>query len=356
MRVEGRDLAALPKAHLHLHLVGGMRRSTLQLLAERHGLTLPADLLAGPDLRATAETGWRRFERLYAAARSVLRTPEDLAHLLTEIVEDERAAGSAWVELQVDPTAFRGAFGGLVPAAELLVALAAQAARGSAVGVGLVVTANRTHHPAQAAALARLAVRLAGQADPVAPVVGFGLAGDEQARPAADYAQAFRIARAGGLLALPHGGELCGPTSVRDCLDALGARRIGHGVRAVEDPTLPGELAARGVVLEVCPSSNVALGVARELAAVPLRALLAAGVPVALGADDPLLFGAGLVEQYEIARAVHRLSDGELAALARTSVRASAAPAELRGSLERGIGAWLAAGSPPRASPGPLSR
>ena len=132
------------------------------------------------------------------------------------------------------------------------------------------------------------------------------------------------------------------PQAVAECLDLLGADRIGHGVRSVEDLALVAQLAERQVPLELCPTSNVALGVFADPAAVPLRTLMDAGVPIALGADDPLLFGPRLLAQYEEARTVHRLSDAELARLAAESVRASTAPDPTKAHLLTAITTWLA--------------
>jgi len=129
---------------------------------------------------------------------------------------------------------------------------------------------------------------------------------------------------------------------VAACLDDLHANRIGHGVRAVEDPAVVKRLAAEGVTCEVCPSSNVALGIVTGPSLVPVRRLFEAGVPVVLGADDPLLFGPRLTAQYEIARHAHGFTDAELADLARASVLASAAPEPLRTELLTGIDGWLA--------------
>jgi adenosine deaminase len=129
---------------------------------------------------------------------------------------------------------------------------------------------------------------------------------------------------------------------VRACLDELHADRIGHGVSAAEDPELLARLAASRTTLEVCPTSNMALGVARTARDVPLLTLLDAGVQVALGADDPLLFGPRLAAQYELARSVHGLSDDELASLARMSVTGSAAPDDVKLRLLGGIDSWLA--------------
>ncbi|HLM88422.1 MAG TPA: adenosine deaminase [Streptosporangiaceae bacterium] len=335
-----RSLATLPKAHLHLHLTGAMRHATLVDLADRHGIRLPPALTEDwpPQLSGTDERGWFRFQRLYDMARSVLRTPADVRRLLTETAEDERAEGSGWLEIQLDPDGYAARFGGVTAVVELALDAAAAASRATGVGIGLIVAANRTKHPLGARTLARLAAQYAGRG-----VTGFGLSNDERRGPAQDFARAFRIAERAGLLLVPHGGELAGPASVAACLDDLHADRIGHGVRAAEDPAVVKRLAAEGVTCEVCPSSNVALGVVPAPSRVPLRQLFEAGVPVALGADDPLLFGPRLAAQYEIARYAHGFGDAELADLARTSVLGSVAPDPLRARLLAGIDAWLAA-------------
>jgi len=335
----GRSLSALPKAHLHLHLTGSMRHATLVELAAQHGIRLPSALTEDwpPQLSGTDERGWFRFQRLYDTARSVLRTPADIRRLVTETAQDERAEGSRWLEIQVDPDGYAARFGGITAMIELVLDAAGAAARATGVGIGVIVAANRTKHPLEARTLARLAAQYAGRG-----VVGFGLSNDERRGPPRDFIPAFRIAERAGLLLVPHGGELCGPASVTACLDDLHADRIGHGVRAVEDPAVLKRLAAEQITCEVCPSSNVALGIAGGPAQVPLRPLAEAGVPVALGADDPLLFGPRLTAQYEIAREAHGFSDAELAGLARSSVLASAAPGPLRAALLAGIDSWLA--------------
>jgi adenosine deaminase len=340
-----RSLTALPKAHLHLHFTGSMRHSTLVELAAERGVHLPDALVEGwpPELHATDERGWFRFQRLYDIARSVLREPADVHRLLREAAEDEAAEGSRWLEIQVDPSGYAARFGGLTPTVELVLDAAREAEAATGVGIRVIIAANRTRHPLDAKTLARLAVRHAGRG-----VVGFGLSNDERRGRAYDFEGAFRIASRGGLLSTPHGGELLGPGSVRECVDTLGADRIGHGVRAVEDPRLLEKIVARGVTLEVCPSSNVGLGVVPTAADVPVRALFEAGAPIALGADDPLLFGTRLARQYELAREVYGFSDTELAELARCSIRGSAAPVDVRKDLLDQIEAWLAPDGPDR--------
>jgi adenosine deaminase len=266
----------------------------------------------------------------------VLRTANDLYRLVREIAEDELAEGSRWLELQADPSGYASRFGGITAFTELLLDAAATAAQATGVGIAIVIAANRTRHPMDARVLARLAAQFAGRG-----VVGFGLSNDERRGPAGDFERAFAIAGRAGLLLVPHGGELLGAASVTATLDRLRADRIGHGIRAVEDPEVVKRLATAGVTLEVCPSSNVALGVVPDAAAVPVRVLFEAGVPVALGADDPLLFGRRLVRQYEIARDVHGFSPRELADLARMSVLGSSAPPSVRTRLLAAIDTWL---------------
>ncbi|RII22251.1 Aminodeoxyfutalosine deaminase [Streptomyces sp. YIM 130001] len=334
-----RDLRELPKAHLHLHFTGSMRPSTLLELADKYGVHLPDALTGGepPKLRATDERGWFRFQRLYDMARSCLRSPEDIQRLVRETAQEDIRDGSRWLEIQVDPTSYAPRLGGLIPTIEVILDAVETAQRETGLGIRVLVAANRMKHPLDARTLARLAVRYTDRG-----IVGFGLSNDERRGMARDFDRAFAIAREGGLLAAPHGGELNGPSSVRDCLDDLHASRIGHGVRAAEDPRLLRQLADSGVTCEVCPASNVALGVYEKPEDVPLRTLFDAGVPMALGADDPLLFGSRLAEQYEIARTHSGFDDGELAELARQSVRGSAAPADVREGMLKDIDGWLA--------------
>ncbi|WP_084964783.1 adenosine deaminase [Thermoactinospora rubra] len=337
-RQRERPLNTLPKAHLHLHFTGSMRHTTLIELAAEQGVHLPDALVEDwpPQLHATDERGWFRFQRLYDIARSVLRKPEHVYRLLREAAEDEAAEGSRWLEIQVDPSGYAQRFGGLTSTLELVLDAAEKAAKASEVGIAVIVAANRTKHPLDARTLARLAAQYAGKG-----VVGFGLSNDERRAQARDFDAAFRIAKRAGLLAVPHGGELLGPRSIEQCVDDLEADRVGHGVRAAESPRLMERLADRQICCEVCPTSNVGLGVVERPEDVPVRALFDAGVPLALGADDPLLFGSRLLPQYELARRVYGFRDAELAELARQSVRSSSAPESVQKELLKGIDEWL---------------
>ncbi|MCD4533521.1 adenosine deaminase [Nocardioides sp. cx-169] len=334
-----RDLHALPKAHLHLHFTGSMRHSTLLELAGRDGIALPESLVSQwpPRLSAADEKGWFRFQRLYDVARSVLRTEADVRRLVREAAEDDVADGGRWLEIQVDPSGYAARFGGITAFTDLVLDAVRDASQRTGLGIAVVIAANRTRHPLDARTLARLAAQYVGRG-----VVGFGLSNDERRGRTADFAGAFAIAERAGLLLAPHGGELLGPDSIRTVLDSLHADRLGHGVRSAEDPALLERIVEAGVALEVCPVSNVALGVYSDLTSVPLPTLLEAGATVALGADDPLLFGSRLAGQYATMRAAHELTDEDLAELARMSVRASRAPDDVRAAVLADIDAWLA--------------
>jgi adenosine deaminase len=256
--------------------------------------------------------------------------------LVSEAAEDEVAEGSRWLEIQVDPSGYAAYFGGITPFTDLVIDAAREATNATGVPVSLIIAANRTRHPLDARTLARLAAQYADRG-----VVGFGLSNDERRGDTLSFARAFEIARHAGLLADPHGGELRGADHVRSVLEDLGADRIGHGVRSVEDPALLARIVDRGVTLELCPTSNVSLGVYPDIAAVPLRKLYDAGASIALGADDPLLFGSRLLDQYQAARDVHGFSDSELAELARMSIRASTAAADVKAALLVDVDNWL---------------
>lgn len=337
-----RSLDTLPKAHLHLHFTGSLAPTVLVELAAQHGMRLPGafDPQRRPELTDVDTRGWFRFQRLYDAARACVRTEADLRRIVREAAAADATEGSRWLELQVDPTSYAPFVGGITPALEIVLDEARQVSADGPVGVGIVVAASRTRHPLDARVLARLAARHAGEG--AGEVVGFGLSNDEHRGVTADFAPAFRLARDAGLAGLPHAGELRGPQAVTETLDTLAPRRLGHGVRAAEDARVVERLCEEGVGLEVCPGSNVALGVYDTPAEVPLRTLFDAGLDIALGADDPLLFRGRLTDQYETARALG-FDDAELAELARRSFRASLAPADVRERALADIDAWLAA-------------
>jgi adenosine deaminase len=324
-----RDLALLPKAHLHLHMEGGMRPQTLAELAEKYGLEVPVVRGFG---------SFPAFADMYVAACEVIKTEDDLRRLVDETLDDAVAAGAVYVEPSFFIPHHNERLGPDEYVLEIALDALAAATKRTGVAASFMLAADRTRPPQAAVEQARIAARYAGRG-----VAAFGLANDEAPWPPEPFEEAFRIAREAGLLCTPHAGELAGPESVRGALDKLGAHRIQHGVRATEDPALVERLAAQQVCLDVCPTSNLLLSVVPDLESHPLRALLDAGVRCSINADDPLLFGPGLLEEYSLCRAELGLSDHQLATCARSSLLSSGAPESVQRRGLAGIDAWLAA-------------
>jgi adenosine deaminase len=326
---QARDLRALPKGHLHLHLEGSMRPATLQELADEAGIPVP-EIRGYGSFSAFADT--------YLAACQVLQTPEQFTRLVHEVVEDSVRDGAVWVEPSFYAPFHRDRFGDDAAIVDMVLDALSAAGEHFGVGVGLMLAADRNDDPAMALEQARLAEARADRG-----VVSFGLANDETLGPPEAFAEAFAIVKDAGLLSAPHAGEHVGPESVRGALDTLQPDRLQHGVRAIEDPELIKRLADSHIVLDVCPTSNLLLSVYPSFDAHPLPQLLDAGIQCSLNGDDPLLFGPVLLHEYEVARTEMQLDDAALASVARASISGAGAPAELKAAALRSIDAWLAA-------------
>lgn len=246
-----RDLRELPKAHLHLHLEGSARSSTVRELAEREGVRLPA--LTKPRFESFAD-----FGSALSAATGVLSSPEDLARICRELVEDEARNGVVYTEPMVSPNLHAGRFG-LSPEEVFSAMREAFEATSAATGVhvGLMIGIDRSRSTGEAEEAARFAAEHAGDG-----VVSLGLAGPGRAghEEHARFADACAIARAAGLAVVPHAGLLEGAGNVRGALQLLSPTRIAHGVRATEDPALLAELGRRRIPCDTCPSAEVGLG------------------------------------------------------------------------------------------------
>jgi len=317
---------SIPKAELHVHLEGTADPALIRRLAARNGIDLPAGMLASDH-----EFDWSdflHFLQTYDLAASVIRTPQDYRDVTFEYLSACAAEGAIYVELIASPD-HATAVG--LSDAEHFAAIAqgiddARAAHG--IEARIVATCLRNRGVEGAEEVAR---RVVAHRHPY--VVGFNMAGDEAGFPPGPFRRAFAIAADGGLGCTVHAGEHAGPESVRGGMELPGITRISHGVRAVEDPALVEELAERGLVLEVCPGSNVALGVYPSFEQHPLRALHAAGVRVTLGSDDPPYFGTSIGREYENASARMGFGDDELVAMTRDAVHAAFADDALKADL-----------------------
>ena len=323
------DLVALPKAELHLHLEGAIRPETARELADRCGKPMP---------RTGRFADLGEFVGAYERARDLIHGLDDLRRVAAEVLTTARENGVAWTEVHVIPTTYAGRLGPDAAVIEaVLDGLSSAASDGAA--AGLIIGVNRMLPLAAAERSLALALAYRDRG-----VVGLGLAADEARFPAWLFASVFRRAVDAGLPAVPHAGEGAGPESVRACVEQLGARRINHGVRAVEDPAVVELLVERGVSLDVCPTSNVALGVVSSLAEHPLPALIGAGVRVTLSTDCPLFLDTTTVQEYARASAAFGLDRSAAAAIAETSLRTSSAPAERRSAALAALDEWRAAG------------
>lgn len=308
-----RDLARLPKVDLHVHLESTIRPSTLALLAERDGVVVPP-----------LGTGFGSFADRGRVIRALLRGPDDFHRIAAEFAADQAADGVGYVEVTFTAARLPE------PTAPLEAVLAGLATGG--VPFGVLLDHPRRRPPARFAQTLDLARRYAG-----AGVVGIGLAGAED-HPVAPFAP---ICATADVHLVHHAGEMCGPESVWEALDAGRAERIGHGVRALEDPALVAALRDRSIPLEVCPTSNVTLGLVPSLAEHPLPELLAAGLAVTVNTDIPDVTGHTPTSELAAVRDTFHLTDADLARLNHTAVDASFAPTDLKRRLHGATDAWL---------------
>lgn len=304
-----------------------MRSATALELAEEAGLALRLT-------RSYDDFG--DFLGALGTLWELLARPGVIERVMDEVAVDEARDGVVFVELGVMEGFLVRSCGSVDAALDRLTAAAAAATRRHGVEIGIMPTIDRTGPTETGLEVARAAVAYADRG-----VTALGLASEERGHPAERFAEAFRVAREGGVPAAPHAGELVGPESIRDSLTWLRPRRILHGIRALEDAALVGELVDGGVCLDVCPTSNVILSVVPDMSGHPLPALLAAGVRCTINADDPTLFGPGVAAEYGVARTALGLSDAVLADCARTSVEFSAASAPVKAAAHAGIDAWL---------------
>jgi aminodeoxyfutalosine deaminase len=291
------DLPDDPKIELHVHLEGAIRPATLLDLARRNDQPLPAatveELAALYRFRDLAH-----FVEVWILTTNCLRTAADFRQVVVDYAAEAAACGAVYVEGIFSPgervqrgISWDEIFTGYTEGA-------AEAFDRHGVIVRLTPDLYRGLDPAVGEECARVAVRYRDRG-----IVGLGLGGSERGNPAGPYRRAFDIARDGGLGIVPHAGEAAGPESIREVL-SMDPARIRHGIRAVEDPAVLDEIVERGIVLDVCPTSNLRLGGVPSLAAHPLPALRAAGALCTINTDDPAMFGTDLRREYEIAAAL----------------------------------------------------
>lgn len=343
-------IQTMPKAEIHIHLEGAIQPHTLLELARRHQRlnTLPATDVAGLQQWFTFRD-FRHFIEIYWTISDLLRTPEDFALAVYDCGADMAAQNIRYRELTFTPFTHTDLQQKGVTIADLLAGLEAgrqQARRDFGVEMSWVFDVPRNTsfrrggnydpYPAECT----LAYAVAGQDQ---GVVGFGLGGFEVDAPPEPFAPIFQQALAAGLHSLPHAGETMGAASVWGAVTALQAERIGHGVRAMEDPHLLALLKERQIVLEINPTSNICLHVYRRLAEHPFPHLDRMGLLVTVNSDDPPLFNTSLCQEYAALATEFGYGAADLARIARNAFVTSAAPGTLKRRLLAEFDTWRAA-------------
>ena len=318
----------LPKIELHLHLEGAAPPEFIRGLAREKAVDIGGIFDADGTY---SYTDFWHFLKVYEAATSVLQTPQDYARLTRAVLEQCAASGVVYAETFVSPDFCGGRDVGawreyLAAMAEVAQDVAAQGGpelRG-------IVTCIRHFGPDKARETARCAAETVGGF-----ITGFGIAGDEQSGQPKDFRWSFDCAREAGLRLTAHAGEWGGPQSIRDCLADLGVERIGHGVRAIEDLALVDELAEKGVVLEVCPGSNVALGVFPGWRAHPIAELDRRGVKVTVSTDDPPFFHTTMEQEFQMLHRAFDWDEAQVRRLNRIALDAAFCDADTRARIAK---------------------
>jgi aminodeoxyfutalosine deaminase len=283
-----------PKIELHVHLEGTVRAPTLKQIAKRNDYPLPDDLES-----LYAFRDFRHFIEVWILTTNALQTAEDFRQMVVDYAAEAASHGAVYLEGIFSPAervrrgvSWQALYEGICDGA-------AEAKDLHGVDVRLTPDIPRGFTQEEARATVEWAARYRDRG-----VVGVGLGGLEAEYPPEPYAEVFALARSLGLGSVPHAGEVAGAASVRGALEALGADRLRHGIRAEEDPGLVREIADRGIVLDVCPLSNLRTGAVASLADHPLPRLVAAGVRCSISTDDPAMFDTDLTRDYEAAESL----------------------------------------------------
>lgn len=332
-RATEHDLVTIPKVELHIHLNGSISESTASTLARRHGAD-PETALQLVDGRYPGRyADFRGFLDAYLLANGFVRTPDDLEFVAAEFVRGQVAQGVIYSEAIFTASIF--VENGMEPTA-MWTALRRGLAAAPETQVGLVVDTIRDFGAEAAAAT----IALVEAAD--APIVGLGLTGIEDTIPIETFIPYRQAARRLGLGFEVHAGEMGPPSSIAASLDVLETDRIGHGVAAIHDPELFERIVRERVVLDVCPTSNVGIGLFPTLEDHPVVAFWKAGVEMTISSDDPPFFGVTLIDEL---RNVVRLADltrDDLAELQRRAARHAFVSDAIRADLIARIDAWVA--------------
>ena len=326
--MKGFGVKSLPKVELHLHLEGGAPPAFIRGLAREKKLDIAGIFNEDGSYRFT---DFWNFLKVYEAACTTLQSPEDFRRLTLAVLEESAASGVVYSETFLSPDFCGGRdLGAWREYLHAIREAADEAERTMGITLRGVVTCIRHFGPEKARETARCAAETAGDF-----ITGFGIAGDEKIGAPKDYLWSFDCAREAGLRLTAHAGEWGGPESVRAAIRDLGVERIGHGVRAIEDLALVDEIAERGIVLEVCPGSNVALGIYPGFREHPIGRLYDREVKVTISTDDPPFFHTTMAREYEMLNRAFDWDEGVFSKIARTSLDAAFCDADTKAKIAK---------------------
>lgn len=316
-----------PSIDLHVHLRGTLRPKTAFALAKRHGIDVSPSLVS-----SSGEFQWTTFNdflRVYDAAGAAIRSPDDLYSLAEQYLRLVASEGTRYVEFMLSPQ--HSIENGIRYEDQLSAISEASSAAFDALGIRsrLIATCVRHNGPTEALRVAELVAR-----SPHPAVVGFGMTGDERQYDASLFAPAFSVAADAGLSLTCHAGEWLDARSVMDAVETLQVRRIGHGLRAVDDPGVLRELAAREVTFEICLTSNDRLGAASLDRDHPVLKIVEAGCKVCFGTDDPGYLGTSPAREYGLAQSRLGLTQGDLERITSDAISAAFCNAECKHALQ----------------------
>ncbi|NJM84508.1 MAG: adenosine deaminase [Tabrizicola sp.] len=319
-------VTALPKIELHLHLEGAAPPAFIAGLAKEKNIDIKG--IFGPDGDYSYRDFWH-FIDVYHTACTTLQSPEDYHRLTMTVLENQAESGVVYSELSLSPDFCGGRdLGAWREYLHAIREASAEAERDLGIVSRGIVTCIRHFGPEKARETARCAAETAGDW-----LRGFGIAGDEKMLQPKDFRWSFDLAREAGLRLTAHAGEWGGPESVRDALNDLEVERIGHGVRSIEDLALVDALAERGVFLEVCPGSNVALGIYPSFRDHPIGRLFDRGVKVTISTDDPPFFHTTMAREYEMLHDAFDWDEAVFGQIAATSLDAAFCDADTKARI-----------------------
>lgn len=326
--MKGLSVQDLPKVELHLHLEGAAPPAFIRGLAREKRIDISGIFNEDGSYRFT---DFWNFLKVYEAACTTLTGPDEFRRLTLAVLEESAASGVVYSECFLSPDFCGGR--DLGAWREYLAAIteaAAEAEKTMGITLRGIVTPIRHFGPEKARDVARCAAETAGEF-----LVGFGIGGDEKVGALKDFAWSFDCAREAGLKITAHAGEWNGPEEVRAAVRDLGVSRVGHGVRAIEDLALVDELAEKGVVLECCPGSNVALGIYPNFRAHPIHELDRRGVKVTISTDDPPFFHTTMAREYEMLNRAFDWDEGQFQRLARQALDAAFCGADTKAKIAK---------------------